>query len=101
MTTEENGVLVSSDMTFERVVRDTQEYFQWVDISEEEWREYLYPDGSMVRIDHPVALSLSHLGPPPEYGGGSHRIVTAEGLSKYVPRGWILLTFRASPCYSF
>ena len=50
---------------------------EWVDISEEKYREYLYPDGEVIRIDAPVAISFSERG---------HRIYNKAGQSYYIPK---------------
>ena len=50
------------------------------DISSEQWREYIFSDSFIVRIDSPVALSISK--------SGGHRLFDADGVSHYVPAGW-------------
>ena len=56
------------------------------DISSERWREYTFADGQAVRIDNPLRLYVSDNG---------HRILDAEGVSHYVPLGWIHLKWQA------
>ena len=56
------------------------------DISSEQWREYMFADGQVVRIEMPLKLYVSDNG---------HRILDAEGVSHYVPLGWIHLKWRA------
>ena len=48
-------------------------------ISSEEWRRYIYADGSSILIDEPLALNVSKNG---------HRLVDAAGTSHYIPKGW-------------
>lgn len=53
------------------------------DISSEQWREYSFLGGDTVRIDAPLRLNVS--------ASGGHRIFDSEGISHYVPAGWIHL----------
>jgi hypothetical protein len=56
------------------------------DISSEQWREYTFPEGQAVRVVKPLKLYVSDNG---------HRILDAEGVSHYVPFGWIHLKWLA------
>ena len=56
------------------------------DISTEEWREYVFSDGCAVRIEAPLRLYVSESG---------HRVWGADGVSHYVPRGWVHLKWLA------
>lgn len=56
---------------------------EWLDITSEQFREYVYPDGSVYRIDQPQAL---HVKQKPE--GDSHRVIAQGGMSHYVKPGW-------------
>ncbi len=56
------------------------------DVSVEQYREYIYPDGAILRIDEPVTLFLKQDGDP---RGDSHRVVDANGVTTYPKRGWI------------
>ena len=55
------------------------------DISSEEWREYVFDSGTVFRIERPLRLHVSENG---------HRIYDAEGISHYVPNGWIHLKWQ-------
>lgn len=57
------------------------------DISSEEWREYHFESGTVVRIVSPLRLNVS--------ASGGHRIFDAQGESHYVPAGWIHLKWQA------
>ncbi len=57
------------------------------DISMEEWREYHFPDGTVVRIEAPLALNVSK--------SGGHRIQTTSGVSEYIPPGWRRLRWKS------
>ena len=70
-------------LTFEEVRNDSKLKFN--DISSEEHREYVFPEGS-VWIDYPVALNVSKTG--------GHRIVDGDGKSHYIPKGWIHLNWK-------
>jgi hypothetical protein len=50
------------------------------DISSEEYREYVYSDAAVVRIDAPTLL---HVRP-----SGSHRLVDAVGVSHRIEPGF-------------
>ena len=55
-------------------------------ISSEDWREYDFGSQS-VRVTKPLALNVSK--------SGGHRIIDAEGVSHYVPKGWIHLSWKS------
>ncbi len=59
--------------------------YDWKDISAEAWREYTFPGGSIYRIERPEQLAVKTT---PD-NGDSHRIVCADGVCHYIPRGWI------------
>lgn len=54
-------------------------------IEAEKYRKYEWSDGSVVRIILPVALHVSK--------SGGHRIMDIEGVSHYIPAGWVHLTW--------
>jgi hypothetical protein len=56
------------------------------DISSEEWREYVFDNGTSLRIDNPLKLHA---------GENGHRIYDSEGISHYIPLGWIHLKWKA------
>jgi len=56
------------------------------DISNEDYRVYNYPTGS-VRINKPWAVCWKDC--PHPYGGGSHRVVDVNKKCFYLPPGWI------------
>ena len=59
---------------------------KFVDISTEQFREYVFANGC-VMIDEPTHLSVSK--------SGGHRLLDADGVSHYIPAGWIHLRWRA------
>ncbi len=59
------------------------------DISTEIVRTYYFPDGETVTIEEPQWLHVSR--------SGGHRILDLDGLSHYVPKGWIHLCWTARP----
>jgi len=61
----------------------------FTDISSEAWREYHFESGATVRIDNPAMLNVSE--------SGGHRIFDEQGLSHYVPKGWIHLVWEPKP----
>ena len=60
---------------------------EFADISSEQWREYQFLGGDVIRIDSPLKLNVSE--------SGGHRIFDAEGVSHYIPAGWIHLKWTA------
>jgi hypothetical protein len=54
---------------------------KFADISSEKYREYVFPVG-VVRIENPLQLNVSKNG---------HRVFDAQGVSHYIPQGWIHL----------
>lgn len=59
---------------------------EFVDISGEQWREYIFPGGQSIRIERPLQLHVSD---------GGHRVFDADGISHYVPKSWIHLRWKA------
>jgi hypothetical protein len=57
------------------------------DISSEEWREYEFVGGEIIRIVGPERLHVSD--------SGGHRLFDAEGVSHYVPAKWLRLRWKA------
>lgn len=58
------------------------------DITDEEYREYEWPDGYIFRvIGDGLAVSAS----------GGHRIKGRDGISYYVPPGWRVLRWQVFP----
>ena len=68
--------------TFENATK-----LDFADISSEKWREYRFPGGDIVRIEAPQKLNVSD--------SGGHRIYDAEGVSHYIPAGWVHLKWAA------
>lgn len=60
---------------------------EFTDISSEEFREYVYPDDTHIRISNPLYLHVS--------SSGGHRIYDAQGMSHYIVKGWIHLFWKA------
>lgn len=56
---------------------------EFADISSERWREYRFLGNETIRIERPLRLNVSE--------SGGHRIFDAEGVSHYIPAGWIHL----------
>jgi hypothetical protein len=62
----------------------------WMSVENEAYREYVYPDNWVYRIDNPVKVIIKR---KPE--GDSHRVVSkdADGnpISHYVRAGWLAI----------
>jgi len=63
--------------------------FRFINISSELFREYLYPNGAKIRINDPLRLSVSE--------NNAHRAFDSNGLSYYIPPGWIGIIWKARP----
>lgn len=74
-----------NDQTGFNFINDSSLEFD--DISSEIWREYLFKNGDIVRINCPTKLNVSK--------SGGHRIFDAMGISHYVPFGWLHLRWKA------
>jgi hypothetical protein len=59
---------------------------EFTDISAEESRQYSWPCGARVVITSPLQLNVSE--------SGGHRILDSNGVSHYVPTGWIHLCWK-------
>ena len=59
---------------------------EFVDISSETYREYVFGDKASVRVEEPLFLHVSESG---------HRILDSVGVSHYVPSGWVHLRWKA------
>jgi hypothetical protein len=62
--------------------------YSFVDISTEEYREYVFDNKIKVRIENPLKLAISATG---------HRVFSADGISHYIPFGWVHLSWKAKP----
>lgn len=51
-----------------------------ISIANESFREYVYPEGSVYRIDQPVDLYIVN---------GSHRVVDERGITHRPERGYV------------
>lgn len=60
---------------------------KFVDISSEEYRQYEFSKTKFVCIQNPLWLNVS--------SSGGHRVFDANGVSHYIPKGWIHLTWKA------
>jgi len=67
----------------------------WNDISCEKYREYLYADGSVLRIDNPFKIHIAKSS----LGGHAHRITTCSDKAYYVSPGWIAIRWEAFSGY--
>lgn len=59
---------------------------KFTQIESEAYRTYVFPDRE-VTIVNPIALNVSK--------SGGHRVFDAQGVSHYVPSGWIHLHWKA------
>ena len=58
---------------------------KFVDNSSEEFRRYDFSGDAFVLIKEPLHLSVS---------AGGHRILDAQGICHYIPKGWIHLWWK-------
>ena len=61
---------------------------EFVDISTEEWREYIYQGGFRLRIDNPIKLAVMK--------SGSHRLWDGTN-SFWVKPGFMAIIWKAKP----
>lgn len=59
------------------------------DITSEEYREYRYSNGGVLRIMAPKQLYV--------LGNGSHRIVDEDGMTHRPTPGWLCLSWKPRP----
>lgn len=57
----------------------------FTDISSESVRRYHYKGGEVIEIAGPLMLNVSR--------SGGHRIFDENGVSSYIPKGWIRLSW--------
>lgn len=65
-------------------------------LTDEIYRDYVWPNGTLVRIAQPQAIHIST--------SGGHRILDSNGVSHYIPTGWIHLrweTKEGCPAFTF
>jgi hypothetical protein len=62
---------------------NNQSNYQFTDISSEQFRVYVFERGAEIKIDAPTHLSVSK--------SGGHRLFDSNGVSHYIPAGWIHL----------
>lgn len=58
---------------------------EFTDISSESYREYMFPNGTILAIESPLYLNVSK--------SGGHRLFTGEGLCYYIhpSQGWYIM----------
>jgi len=59
------------------------------DVSAEQQRSYVFQSNVEVTIQNPLKLHVSD--------SGGHRLFDAQGVSHYVPAGWIHLRWKSKP----
>lgn len=59
---------------------------EFIDISSEQYREYIFKDGATVIIDNPLYLSVSE--------SGGHRLLDSKEVCHYIPAGWVWLQWK-------
>jgi len=62
---------------------------KWGDLSDEQYRVYVWPNGWKVTLYNPMKLNVS--------ASGGHRVFTADGFSHYIPSGWNHLYWLVKP----
>lgn len=64
-------------------------------LTDEQYHVYVFGD-QLVRLDNPTVLNVS--------ASGGHRVLDSEGISHYIPKGWIHLYWKVKdgqPCFAF
>jgi len=70
-------------MKFEDIKNESGREFK--SLKSEAWRSYTYPDGSILEVKDPIALSIS---------GSGHYVVSSEGVVNFFPIGFIRLRWQ-------
>lgn len=65
----------------------------WKDISNESYREYIYPSGKTLRINEPCRVLIT---PSSDGPGLAHRVATADEEAYYVKPGWIAIKWEVA-----
>ena len=60
--------------------------YDFKDITSEEFRVYRFPSGVVVKITNPQRIHVS--------ASGGARILDGQGVSHYVPTGWVHLFWK-------
>jgi hypothetical protein len=67
-----------------KLIENTKLVFK--DISTEKYRTYEFESGFTIKIENPLNLHV---------GDNAHRIFDAQGISHYIPYGWVRLYWEA------
>lgn len=59
---------------------------EFTDISSEQFRVYVFENGTEVRIEGPLYLSVAR--------SGGHRVFSDNDVSHYIPSGWVHLWWK-------
>lgn len=62
---------------------------KFIDISHEQFRQYLFANGAKVEIKYPLKLGISR--------DNVHRVFDVTGLSYFIPPNWITLVTKPRP----
>lgn len=64
--------------------------FKTASLTTEVFREYHYENGAKYRIDGPVTLYYKT-----DERGDTHRVLDSNGMTHYVRRGWLAISWHA------
>lgn len=70
-------------MKFEEIVNKSDREFK--SLESEAWRSYTYPDGDILDVENPIALSIS---------GSGHYVIDSSGVVNFFPNGFIRLRWK-------
>ena len=65
----------------------------WRDISTEEYREYVFRDNRVIRINNPTQYQVGDYAEG-LIGGPTHYITAANGMGHNIPAGWLHLSWK-------
>ena len=80
-----DGVNQVEGNTFDELRRE------WTDISSEDYRVYNFGERGQVHIDNPHYLNVSK--------SGGHRVLDRNGVSYYIPSGWLNIQWAGHPAF--
>jgi len=70
-----------------KIVLENNTNLEFIDISSEEWRAYEWAEEEII-INKPQWLAITDSG---------HRILDGDGISHYIPKGWLHLSWEGNP----
>jgi hypothetical protein len=91
------GPAMDHDLVHRTLSDDTPSVYPsasaWRDISTEEYREYVFRNDRIIRINNPVQVQVGNCTEG-FIGGPTHYITAADGIGHHIPAGWLHLSWK-------